>query len=216
MNAAAPPAPALSQRPICWHDAGMAYPPRKERRPPPEPTESVLRDAAVAHLAKYGATQAGVIRVLDRRIARWAAATGDPESRAPAAKAAARAIVAKLAAGGAVDDGAFAASRARSLQRAGKSGRAIGAHLAAKGVPASLAHEAVPDDEAHELAAAVIHARKRRLGPFRKTENATPEIRRRELGSLARAGFAHGVARAALALTWDEAEALITQFRAEL
>jgi regulatory protein len=188
----------------------------KERRPPPEPTESVLHDAAVAHLAKYGATQAGVVRVLDRRIARWAQATGDPDGRATASRAAARAIVARLAASGAVDDGAFAASRARSLQRSGKSGRAIGAHLAAKGVPKTLAQEAVPDDAAHELAAAVIHARKRRLGPFRKTEDATPEQCRRELGSLARAGFAHGVARAALALSWEEAEALMTQFRAEL
>jgi regulatory protein len=194
----------------------MAHPPRKERRPPPEPTLSVLHDAAVAYLAKYGATQAGVVRVLDRRIARWAAATGDPESRAAAAKTAARAIVAKLAEGGAVDDSAFAAARARSLQRAGKSSRAIGAHLAAKGVPAPLAHAALPDDEAHELAAAVIHARKRRLGPFRKTGDATPELRRRELGSLARAGFGHAVARAALALSWEEAEALMTRFRADL
>jgi regulatory protein len=194
----------------------MAFKPRAERRPPPEPTEPLLHDAAVAHLAKYGATQAGVVRVLDRRIARWAHATGDPDGRATAAKAAARAIVAKLAASGAVDDGAFAASRARSLQRAGKSGRAIGAHLAAKGVPKTLADDAVPDDEARELAAAVIHARKRRLGPFRKTDDATPEQRCRELGSLARAGFSHGVARAALALSWEEAEALMTQFRAEL
>jgi regulatory protein len=194
----------------------MAYPPRKERRPPPEPTDSVLHDAAVAHLARYGATQAGVVRVLDRKVARWAQATGDPDGRAGAARASARAIVAKLAASGAVDDGAFAASRARSLQRAGKSGRAIGAHLAAKGVPASLAHEAVPDDASRELAAAVIHARKRRLGPYRKAADPGPVERRKELGSMARAGFAHGVARAALSLGWEEAEALITQFRAEL
>jgi regulatory protein len=194
----------------------MAFKPRKERRPPAEPTDQVLHDAAVNHLARYGATQAGVVRVLDRRIARWAQATGDTDGRATAAKAAARAIVAKLAASGAVDDTAFAASRARSLQRAGKSGRAIGAHLAAKGVPSALAHEAVPDDEAHEVAAAAIHARKRRIGPFRTAAADSPEIRRRELGNMARAGFSHGIARAALALSRDEAEALITQFRAEL
>jgi hypothetical protein len=33
---------------------------------------------------------------------------------------------------------------------------------------------------------------------------------------MARAGFAHGVARQALGLSPDEAEALIVQFRAEL
>ena len=69
----------------------MAFKPRKERRPPAEPTDQVLHDAAVNHLARYGATQAGVVRVLDRRIARWAQATGDTDGRATAAKAAARA-----------------------------------------------------------------------------------------------------------------------------
>src|SRR5271166_4410996 len=112
----------------------MAYSPR---RTPNAPTEAVLHEAALNYLARYGATQAGVIRVLDRRIARWAAVTEDSGERAAEAKAIARRIVARLAETGAVNDGAFAASRARSLQRAGKSGRAIGAHLAAKGVAAA-------------------------------------------------------------------------------
>ena len=194
----------------------MAFKPRKPPRPPAEPTEAALRDAAVTYLSRYGATQASVVRVLDGRIARWVRATGDADGKAPAAKAAARAIVASLAATGAVDDTAFAASRARSLQRAGKSGRAIGAHLAAKGGAAEVAHDALPENAGHELAAAVIHARKRRLGPFRTKGVDSPELRRRELGNMARAGFAHGVARQALGLSADEAEALIVQFRAEL
>jgi hypothetical protein len=41
-------------------------------------------------------------------------------------------------------------------------------------------------------------------------------MRRRELGNMARAGFAQGVARQVLALELDEAEALILRFRAEL
>jgi regulatory protein len=186
------------------------------RRPPAEPTEAALHEAALTYLARYGATQAGVLRVLNRRIARWAHATGDTGEKAGAARAAARAIVGRLAASGAVNDEAYAASRARSLQRAGKSGRAIGAHLAAKGVPAAVAHDALPEDSAHELAAAVIHARKRRLGPFRAKPADLPEARRKELANMARAGFAHGVARQALSLSLDEAEALIAGFRAEI
>jgi len=184
----------------------MARPPRT---PPPEPTAQKLHDAALTHLARYGATKIGLLRVLDRRIARWAASEAGDADAAAEAKRAARAIVAKLAESGAVDDTAFAATRFRSLRRAGKSGRAIGAHLAAKGVPGEVSAALRPDDE---LGAAAIHLRKRRLGPFRTAAEA-PETRRRELASLARAGFPQPVASAALKLSRDEAEALILRFR---
>jgi regulatory protein len=131
------------------------------------------------------------------------------------ARAAARAVVAALVASGAVNDAAFAASRARSLQRAGKSGRAIGAHLSARGVAQALAQETVPEDSDRELAAAIIHMRKRRLGPFR-TAPEKPDTRRKELGSMARAGFPHGIASQALKFSADDAEAIIVAFRAGL
>ena len=53
---------------------------RAERKPPARPTESLLHNAALTHLARYGATQAGLLRVLDRRIARWAAAEAPREA----------------------------------------------------------------------------------------------------------------------------------------
>jgi len=152
------------------------------------------------------------LRVLDRRVARWAALTGGDAAEP---RAAARRVVARLVESGAVNDQVFAEARARSLLRAGKSGRAIGAHLAGKGVASALVAEAVPESAEGELAAAAIHARKRRLGPWRKKEES-PELVRRELGSLARAGFSHEVARRALGLDMDEAERLIRAFRAEL
>jgi len=167
------------------------------------------------HLARYGTTRAGLLRVLDRRIARWATLTSAGHEAAAQARQTARQLVARLVESGAVNDQVFAESRARSLLRAGKSGRAIGAHLAAKGVAAALAADAVPDTADGELAAAAIHARKRRLGPWRRAAPA-PELTRKELGSLARAGFSHDIARRVLALSADEAEALIRAFRAAL
>jgi regulatory protein len=181
-------------------------------KPPPTPTEKSLQEAALTHLSRYGATQAGLLRVLDRRIARWAASEAGESSQAAAARQAARHVVAKLAETGAVDDAAFAQARVRSLRRTGKSGRAIGAHLAAKGVSQELTAGLRGSDE---LGAAVIHLRRRRLGPFR-TKDASPETGKRELAALARAGFPHPVASAALRLTRDEAEALITQYRDDL
>jgi regulatory protein len=178
-----------------------------------------LYDAAMAHVARYATTQAGLARVLNRRVDRWARAAGethdDPEGLAAAvaaARLAVRAVVARLVALGAVNDAAFAASRARSLGRAGRSRVAVAAHLAAHGVAKETAQAALPDDPAAELGAAVLLARRRRIGPFRRSE-ADSEIRRRELGMLARAGFPQPVAEAALNMAPDEAEALVLRLR---
>jgi regulatory protein len=179
--------------------------------PPPgkPPNARTLHDAALRHLARYSTTQAGLLRVLTRRIDRWArAAAAEPEIVAES-RAAARAVVTRLVAAGAVDDAAFAAGRARSLARAGRSRRAIGAHLAARGVPPDLA--ALPDDPAAELSAALSFARRRRIGPFRQPPD--PEQRLRDLGRLARAGFPQPVAEAALRMALDEAEALVIAAR---
>lgn len=174
-------------------------------RIPPTPTEATLHEAALTHLARFSATEAGLRRVLERRIMRWARATGaEADAVAPLRRAAA-AIAARLVQAGAVDDAAFAAARARRLGRAGRSRRAIAAHLAAKGVDAETAGAALPDDPATELAAAAAFARRRRLGPFA----AADADRQKALAAFARAGFGAATAHRALALDREEAEDLI-------
>jgi regulatory protein len=169
-----------------------------------------LHDAALRHLARYSATQAGLLRVLARRIDRWArAAAAEPEMVA-AARSAAREVVSRLVAVGAVDDAAFAAGRARSLARAGRSRRAISAHLAARGVSAELT-AALPDDPAAELAAALAYARRRRIGPFRRPPDAEQHLP--DLGRLARAGFPQPIAEQVLRMDADEADALVIAAR---
>ncbi len=124
-------------------------------------------------------------------------------------------VVDRLAAAGAVDDAAFAQGRARSLARAGRSRRAIAAHLAARGIDASLAGTVLPDDPRHELAAALTLARRRRIGPFRADEAADPVRHRRELAALARGGFSEMIARQALEMRHSEAEALLISLRGD-
>ena len=175
------------------------------------PGEAALHEAALRHLARYAATASGLARVLDRRCERWAR-EADPELAAaarPGLRAAVRAVVARLQAAGAVDDAAFAASRARSLTRAGRSRRAIAAHLAARGVAEAAARGALPDDPEAELAAALAFARRRRIGPF----GAAGGDATRALGMLARAGFSRDVAERALGTEVEEAEALVARLR---
>ncbi|MDE2199619.1 MAG: RecX family transcriptional regulator, partial [Rhodospirillales bacterium] len=118
--------------------------------------------------------------------------------------------VARLVAAGLVDDAAFATSRARSLARAGRSRRAIAAHLAERGVAAET-RAALPDDAETELAAALAFARRRRIAPFGPAADA--DTRRRALGMFARAGFSQATATAAMATPPDAAQALVNALR---
>jgi regulatory protein len=186
---------------------------------PRVPDATTLRAAALAHLSRFAATEAGLTRMLERRVQNWARKSTEPPERVAAQAAQARAcipdLVRRLAESGAVSDTIFAQTRARALARAGRSRRAIGAHLAVRGVSAALAADALPEDPSHDVVAALIHARRRRLGPWRK-EAESPERLRRELGSLARAGFSHEAATSALRSELEAAERAINAFRAAL
>lgn len=193
-------------------------PTRRGTGPPPDAGE--LHDAALAHLARYATTEVGLRRVLERRIERWArvASSGGGDREAIAEQAAVarnivRDVVARLVAAAAVNDVTFAQSRSRSLVRAGRSRQAVVANLAAKGVGSDVARAAVPENAENELAAALVLARRRRIGPFRLVDVTEPAQRLRELSILARAGFPQDVARRALAMASDEAETLVIQLR---
>jgi regulatory protein len=188
---------------------------------PQAPDATALHDAALNYLARYAATEAGLLRMLKRRIDRWARLAQTTETdrdviatQTAEAKQAASGVVARLAAAGAVNDAAFAESRVRSLTRAGRSRQAIRAHLAAKGVGAETQRRLLSQDNTDaELAAALVLARRRRIGPFRPGDQPDAAARRRELAIFARAGFPQSVAARALDTDATEAEALVNQLR---
>ena len=183
-------------------------------------TEAALREAALAHLARFATTEAGLRRVLANRIRRWARAAAqegqDPDAigiATTAALAQSVMIAARMVQVGAVDDAVFATARARRLRSSGRSARATLAHLSAKGVAsetarAALGHEDMPG----EFTAALILCRKRRFGPF-AAAMPEPALRQKWLASLARAGFSGEVARRALATPRVEAEQCLAEAR---
>jgi regulatory protein len=184
------------------------------------PDAASLHEAALAYLARYASTERGLRRILERRIDRWARAAssagGDPEATArqvATARDAVHGVVTRLVAAGAVSDAAFAVGRARSLARAGRSRLAIAAHLAAKGVGNETVRTALGDDSEGELSAALISARRRRIGPFRRCDAPEPTQRQKELAALARLGFTRDVGERALAMDRDDAETLINRAR---
>jgi regulatory protein len=181
----------------------------------PPPDAGGLYQAALNHIARYAATEAGVRRVLNRRIDRWARSQPDRDAAEPtllAARSAVDKVVKRLAETGAISDAAFAENRARSLSRSGQSTRSIQMRLIAKGVARDIALSVSVGDAETELAAALVLTRKRRIGPYRAGEVAEETVRR-EMGLLARAGFSRDVAQRALDIERDDAERRIFALR---
>lgn len=193
---------------------------RGPREPGPAPSRAALHEAALAYLARGAATADSVKKTLERRIGNWARrsvrAGGDAEGIAgDAAKAREliEEIVGRLREVGLVNDATFAENRARRMSSAGRSRRAITAHLAQKGVDSATVREAVPRDAGAELDAALQFARRRRIGPFASAEADVPAdreerraVERKALGALARAGFDWNVCDRVMRMSREDAD----------
>ena len=180
------------------------------------PDGGSLYQAALRHLARYAATEAGLRQVLQRRVDRWARRQPDPDLTGPvldAARSAIDDIVRRLAQAGAVSDAVFAESRAKSLTRGGRSNRSIQMRLMAKGVAPEMARRAAATDADTELAAALIMARKRRIGPYRVGDDGDAGTRLKAIALLARAGFSREIAERVLQTSQEDAEARIFELR---
>jgi regulatory protein len=164
---------------------------------------------ALAYLGRFASSAENLRRMLLRRVRKR---LQDDREAAAAAATVIDALVARYRKTGLVDDAAYAAARARARLRRGQSLRTIRAGLAAKGVGAEDATAAIAtlreDGGDPDLAAAIAFARRRRLGPFRRS--AEVGDRDKVLAAFARAGFARGAAEAVFnCADPDEAEALL-------
>ncbi len=167
----------------------MARPPD---RPPRPLTPDRLHKAALAYLERYAASTEQLRRVLARRLQRAAQA-----GVAQVGAAEIEAELQRLTRAGLLDDAAFAAMKAVSLGRRGRSRRGIAMALRKLGVApeqGDAALAAADDEPQAELARAIAFARRRRLGPFRPPAERA-DRRQRDLAALGRQGFGLALAR---------------------
>ncbi|MGY8993424.1 MAG: regulatory protein RecX [Rhodospirillales bacterium] len=181
------------------------------RRGPRKATAHHLENKALYYLARFATSQENLRRVLMRAVLLSASHHGtDIETGA-------RDIVVlldKLTGRGLLNDAAYAESRARALRRRGLSARTVRGRLLAYGLDGELiiaALEAVDEHGGGELAAATALARRRGLGPYRRTKREKGS-RDKDLAALARAGFSYKIARTVIAApTPKDLEVLITE-----
>jgi len=173
-----------------WHDYGAmsrnvqgCQQGRKARKP----LEAVqLRDLALSYVARYATSGARLERYLARKLAErgWADEGNPPDLGA---------LIADFVQQGYVDDAGYARMRAGSLERRGYGARRVVQALAEAGV-AEPVRRAALGDAASQREAALVLARKRRLGPF-GAPVADRAGREKQLGVLLRAGHAMDMAR---------------------
>jgi regulatory protein len=175
------------------------------RKPKPL-TPDRMANIAVYYLQRFAASEESLRRVLQNRMRR--AALRDPVFAADFDKQkklhlVIETIIEKHVKSGALNDKAYAEVKTLSLRRAGRSRRAIQQKLGQKGVKRDLITRALDeydgdnDPEEIELKAAQSLARRRRFGPYRKTE--TDEDRhRKDVASMARAGFSFAIIKKVL------------------
>ncbi|RWX78410.1 recombination regulator RecX [Neorhizobium lilium] len=104
---------------------------------------------------------------------------------------------------GALNDTAFAEISTRSGMRGGRSKRAIAQKLSQKGIASETVADAVA--EADDLYAAIVLARKRAFGPFRKVD-LDDKRKAKELSAFARGGFSFEVGKKVFQMSMEEAE----------
>jgi len=184
-------------------DASPDAPPRRKRRSRPL-TADRLRNIALFYLERYGGSSARLKRVLTRRLERDARLHG-PNPDVDAGTVAA--LVRRFLEAGLVDDAAWARGRAAALHRRGRPLADIRQALAADetapdDISAAL-DSLAPDAAAADLAAALVYARRRRLGPFRPPVDREARYRQ-DLAALARRGFSYAIASQVMAAPGPE------------
>lgn len=193
-----PPPPQGRDRTIAFCLAfAVNAPPKPEksgRRPPSKVTPTYLDRAMLAYLERFASSAENLRRVLARKVCNRCRLRGeDPAEFLGLIDE----VVRRALSSGLVDDRRYAEGRVASLRRRGGSARQIAARLAAKGVAREAIAEALASDAENsadvELEAAWALARRRKLGPFRRSGRAA--ARDKDLAALARAGFRFDLAR---------------------
>ncbi len=108
----------------------------------------------------------------------------------------------------ALDDQSYAEVRVRSSTAAGKSRRVIARKLAEKGVDRQIIDNALVDTD--DFRAALVFARKRAFGPFRRVE-FDEKRKAKELSAFARNGFSFEFGCRIMGMSHEEAEDLLAE-----
>ena len=167
-----------------------------KRRPkiPRKVSATSLENAGLYYLGRFATSSENLRQVLVRRIMR---AAKHHDTDVEACTQLVGDLIRRYLESGILNDDIYAQTQAASMNRRGASLRAIRARLLQKAVSSDIIDGALAvlagEVGQPDLAAAIVYARKRRLGPYRR-DTGKPENSDKELAALARSGFSYSLA----------------------
>lgn len=182
---------------------------KKEFKPPKKITERYLYNSGLAYLQRFPASSAHFKTVMTRKIDKSCRFHKDQNREDCVALL--DPLVKKFQDLGLLDDNAYVKGMVTSLRRRGLPARQIEMKLTQKGLSKDLIHQTLQShdleeyetNEAGDIYAALIFARKKRLGPYDTNERYTPE---KALATMARAGYSYDIAKKTLEIDQKELE----------
>ena len=168
---------------------------RQERQSPPPLDRAALERMALRYVERFATTRGKLTDYLQRKIRErgWEGETADP-----------RALAQRMADLGYVDDRLYAESKAAALTRVGLGARRVTMALRHAGVEEADSDELIPAIREQAVAAALVFARRKRIGPY-GVPDRDRAVRDRQLAAMLRAGHALDVSRRIVAATDEEA-----------
>jgi regulatory protein len=163
---------------------------RSERHKKPRPPldAEALERLGLFYVGRYATTRAKLRDYLARKV-RERGWEGRPPEIAD--------LVERFSALGYLNDGAFAAAKAESLQRRGYGERRVSEALRSAGIEETDAAEAKAQAREGAMAAALRFAQRKRIGPFASEEHDR-ETRQKAFAAMMRAGHPVDVVRRVL------------------
>ena len=183
-----------------------------KKRTPRKISPTYLHNAGLYYLQRFSSSSENFKKIMIRKVRKSCAHHKDQDYEECCTMV--DALVEKFIALDLLNDDLYTASKINTLRRQGKSERAILSNLRSKGLSAKQIQkhlerhnlEMADNSKDAEQMAALIFARKKRLGPFQGQKETPHE---KALASLARAGFSYDIAQKTLKYSSEEAEELI-------
>ena len=163
---------------------------KEPRRPPPPLDTAALERLALRYVERFATTRGKLSDYLRRKIRErgWAGAPADPA-----------ALAERMAELGYVDDLAWAQGKAAALGRRGLGARRVAGALMQARVEEADRATVAPEVADRAVGTALAFARRKRLGPWSRTE-VDRAGRDKQLAAMLRAGHPLDLARRILAL----------------
>lgn len=175
------------------------------------PSPEMLSNVALFYLSRFVASEEALRKVLKNRVRRAAMTNPDFEQDKAAQSMlyeTIERIIGQYKRNGVINDAEFARIKTNSMRRSGRGSAAISQRLRKKGVSADVVTETLSqEDSSSDMEAAMIFAKKRRLGAGKK-QQLTAAQKRKEFAAFARAGFSYDIARKILGGDMDDYEDL--------